>query len=190
MIARVFMSLVVLFSIILWAGYFYLGSAAKAGIEFAGESALKTEVSVDSLSLSPLNGKTSIRGLSIANPAGFSEGPAILLGAIEAEVDKSIFGDTVEIELLRLAQPQINYETKITSDNLRALLANLPSGDDGAASESAPASTKKILLKRLEILGATVGDCNGLGLDSSHFARHHPDRYRWYGGWGIGCRGS
>ena len=33
MIARVFMSLVVLFSIILWAGYFYLGSAAKAGIE-------------------------------------------------------------------------------------------------------------------------------------------------------------
>ena len=164
MIARVFMSLVVLFSIILWAGYFYLGSAAKAGIEFAGESALKTEVSVDSLSLSPLNGKTSIRGLSIANPAGFSEGPAILLGAIEAEVDiSSIFGDTVEIELLRLAQPQINYETKITSDNLRALLANLPSGDDGAASESAPASTKKILLKRLEILGPQLAIVTGLG---------------------------
>jgi len=164
MIARVFMSLVVLFSIILWAGYFYLGSAAKAGIEFAGESALKTEVSVDSLSLSPLNGKTSIRGLSIANPAGFSEGPAILLGAVEAEVDiSSIFGDTVEIELLRLAQPQINYETKITSDNLRALLANLPSGDDGAASESAPASTKKILLKRLEILGPQLAIVTGLG---------------------------
>ena len=163
MIARVFMSLVVLFSIILWAGYFYLGSAAKAGIEFAGESALKTEVSVDSLSLSPLNGKTSIRGLSIANPAGFSEGPAILLGAIEAEVDKSIFGDTVEIELLRLAQPQINYEAKIMSDNLRALLANLPSGDDGAASESAPASTKKILLKRLEILGPQLAIVTGLG---------------------------
>ena len=163
MIARVLMSLVVLFSIILWAGYFYLGSAAKEGIKFTGESALKTEVSVDSLSLSPLNGKTSIRGLSIANPAGFSEGPAILLGAIEAEVDKSIFGDTVEIELLRLAQPQINYETKITSDNLRALLANLPSGDDGAASESAPASTKKILLKRLEILGPQLAIVTGLG---------------------------
>ena len=149
MIARVFMSLVVLFSIILWAGYFYLGSAAKAGIEFAGESALKTEVSVDSLSLSPLNGKTSIRGLSIANPAGFSEGPAILLGAVEAEVDiSSIFGDTVEIELLRLAQPQINYET---------------SGDDGAASESAPASAKKILLKRLEILGPQLAIVTGLG---------------------------
>ena len=108
--------------------------------------------------------KTSIRGLSIANPAGFSEGPAILLGAVEAEVDiSSIFGDTVEIELLRLAQPQINYETKITSDNLRALLANLPSGDDGAASESAPASTKKILLKRLEILGPQLAIVTGLG---------------------------
>jgi len=191
MIARVFMSLVVLFSIILWAGYFYLGSAAQAGIEFAGESALMTEVSVDSLSLSPLNGKTSIRGLSIANPAGFSEGPAILLGAVEAEVDiSSIFGDTVEIELLRLAQPQINYETKMPSDNLRALLANLPSGDDGAASESAPASTKKNFSQASRNTRATVGDCNGLGHDSSHFARHYPDRYRWYGGWGIGCRGS
>lgn len=43
----------------------------------------------------------------------------------------------------RLVQPQIDYETKITSDNLRALLANLPSGDEDAASESANASTKK-----------------------------------------------
>ena len=103
MITRVFMSLVLLFSIILWAGYFYLGSAAKAGIEFAGESALKTEVRVDSVTVSPLNGKTTIGGLSIANPSGFSDGPAIALGAIEAEIKvSSIFEDTIVIELLRL----------------------------------------------------------------------------------------
>ena len=49
MIARVFISLVLLFFIILWAGFFYLGPAAKAGIEFA----------VHSLTLSPRNAKTA-----------------------------------------------------------------------------------------------------------------------------------
>ncbi len=94
MIARIFMALVLLFSIALWAGYYYLGSAAKAGIEFAGEAAFKTEVRVESVTLSPLNGKSSIRGLSIANPAGYSEGPAIALGAIEATVNLgSLFDD-------------------------------------------------------------------------------------------------
>jgi hypothetical protein len=156
MVARIFMALVLLFSIALWAGYYYLGSAAKAGIEFAGEAAFKTEVRVDSVTLSPLNGKSSIRGLSIANPAGYSEGPAIALGAIEATVNLgSLFDDTIEIDLLRLAQPQINYETKITRDNLRALLANLPSRDAGSASGDGPAadSTKRVLLRRVEILG-------------------------------------
>ena len=156
MIARIFMALVLLFSIALWAGYYYLGSAAKAGIEFAGEAAFKTEVRVESVTLSPLNGKSSIRGLSIANPAGYSEGPAIALGAIEATVNLgSLFDDTIEIELLRLAQPQINYETKITRDNLRALLANLPSRDAGSASGdgSAVDSAKRVLLRRVEILG-------------------------------------
>jgi hypothetical protein len=156
MVARIFMALVLLFSIALWARYYYLGSAAKAGIEFAGEAAFKTEVRVESVTLSPLNGKSSIRGLSIANPAGYSEGPAIALGAIEATVKLvSLLDDTIEIDLLRLAQPQINYETKITRDNLRALLANLPSRDAGSASGDGPAadSAKRVLLRRVEILG-------------------------------------
>ena len=78
MFARIFMTFVLLISIVLWASYYYLGSAAKAGIEFAGQSAFKTEVRVDSVTLSPLTGESSIRGLSIANPAGFSEGPPLL----------------------------------------------------------------------------------------------------------------
>ena len=77
----------------------------------------------------------------------------------------------------RLVQPQINYEIKITSDNLRALLANLPSGDESAASESAPASTKNPS-QASRNTRATVGICNGLRLDSSHFVRHYPDRYK------------
>lgn len=166
MVARIFMTFVLLISIVLWAGYYYLGSAAKAGIEFAGQSAFKTEVRVDSVTLSPLTGESSIRGLSIANPAGFSEGPAIALGAVEARVNlASIFDDTIEIELLRLAQPQINYETKITRDNLRALLANLPRSDAGSESEEEAAtdSAKKILLRRVEILGPLLSVTAALG---------------------------
>ena len=82
------------------------------------------------MTLSPLNGKGSIRGLTLANPEGFSEGAALALGAIELELlVGSVFEDVIEIDLLRIAQPQIRYETTLRTDNLRALLANLPQGN-------------------------------------------------------------
>ncbi len=164
MIKRLLVGLVLLLVIAFGLGYFYLGTLAKSGIEYGGEYALKTSVDVDSVTLSPLNGHGSIRGLTIANPAGYSGENAFELAVVEVEVNvASVFSELVEINLLRIAQPQINYEAKLGEDNLRALMANLPSGDSAPSASEPSEPGKQVLLKRVEILGSQLSLVTALG---------------------------
>ena len=165
MIKRLLIGLVLVFGVVLLLGYVYLGSAAKAGIEYAGEFALKTDVRVDSVTLSPLNGNGAISGLTIANPEGFSDANAFALGAIEVQLSvPSVFEELVVIDLVRIAQPQITYETTLSRDNLRTLIANLPSSGQGAASsESSAGPAKQLVIRRFEILGPQLTVVSALG---------------------------
>jgi hypothetical protein len=164
MIKRLLFGIVLLLLIVGGLSFLYLGSAVKAGIEYAGGAALKTEVLVESVTLSPLNGKGSIRGLTLANPEGFSEGAALALGAIELELlVGSVFEDVIEIDLLRIAQPQIRYETTLRTDNLRTLLANLPKGSGAQPASSGDATSKRLLIKRIEILGPQLTVVTAIG---------------------------
>ena len=164
MLKRVFLGLILFIVVAVGVAYFTLGAAAKAGIEYAGEFALRTPVRVASVTLSPLNGNGSIRGLTIANPEGYSEGNALALGAIELELDvASSFTDVIEIDLLRIAQPEINYERKLRSDNLRALLANLPSDDAAQREPESGDAGKQVIIRRLEILGPQLTVVTALG---------------------------
>lgn len=165
MIKRLLIGLVLVFGVVLILGYVYLGAAAKAGIEYAGEFALKTDVRVDSVTLSPLSGNGAISGLTVANPEGFSEAKAFTLGAIDIQLSvPSVFEELVVIDLVRIDQPQITYETTLSRDNLRTLIGNLPSAGQGAAStESPPGSSKQLAIRRLEILSPQLTVVTALG---------------------------
>ncbi len=165
MIKRLLIGLVLVFGITLILGYVYLGSAAKAGIESAGKFALKTDVRVDSVTLSPLNGHGNISGLSVANPEGFSDANAFSLGSVDVQLSvPSVFEDLIQIDLVRIAQPEITYETTLSRDNLRTLLANLPSsGSDTTPTAASAGPGKQVVVKRLEILGAQLRLVTALG---------------------------
>ncbi|MDP6415948.1 MAG: hypothetical protein QGG54_13125, partial [Gammaproteobacteria bacterium] len=84
-----------------------------------GSQVLGTSVTVNSVSLSPLNGSGTIRGLSIENPQGFNSDYAIQLDELSVNLNaSSVFSDVVEIESVRVVQPQITYETRIINDNI------------------------------------------------------------------------
>lgn len=128
--------------------YFYYESAVKSAIEIAGSNALGTEVKVTGVSLSPLSGKGSITGLSVANPEGFEAPYAIELGelALEINVD-TLFSDVIEINSILIQGAHITYETRLVNDNIRTLLANIPTSGGTAepATENDPSSTKVII---------------------------------------------
>ena len=69
----------------------------------------------------------------------------------------SVFSDVLEIDSITIVQPTITYETKITTDNIRALLANLP--ESGAASSGSAESgedSQQLVIHELRILDSQL----------------------------------
>ncbi len=154
MLKKVFISIIVLLLVIGAGVVFFFDSMVKSGIEVVGSQVLGSAVTVSSVSISPLNGSGSISGLKIANPEGFNADYVIELELVEININvSSVFSDVIEIELVRIIQPEITYETRITTDNIRALMANLSFGEassDEVVAEDA--AGPQIVIRQLQIL--------------------------------------
>jgi len=139
------------------AAFFYLDSIVKTGIEAEGSDVLGTSVSVSSVSISPLSGSGTIRGLTIENPEGFTEDNIIQLGEVTVSLNlSSLLGDIIEIYEVSVIEPVITYETKITTDNIRALLVNLPSTPGAANEDVAVDAGKGLIIKEFNLREAQV----------------------------------
>ena len=158
MIKKILISLV--FLILLAGGglYFYLDTIVKSGIEVVGSSVLGTAVTVDSVSISPLSGQGSISGLRVENPEGFDSQYAFELESVLVNINvNSVFTDVAEIESITIMQPIITYETKITTDNIRTLLNNLPDSDAaGQTSEGADEAGQQLIIRDFRMMGSQL----------------------------------
>lgn len=153
MIRKIALSLLVLLIVIGAGSYFYLDSIVRRGIEAVGSNVLGTNVTVSAVALSPLNGTGGITDLRIENPQGFNAEYIFELGYVAMNLDvNSLLSDVIEIEAVTIAQPVITYETRVTTDNVRALLANLPGAGDPAAAPGADSGSKQFIIRELNIL--------------------------------------
>lgn len=148
MIKKVLLSLVLVVVIVFAGAFYYIDSIVKSGIEIVGSEVLGTDVSVSSVSISPLSGSGTISGLTIQNPEGFTADNIMQLGEVTVSLNlSSLLSDVIEITEISVIEPVITYETKITTDNIRALLANLPStAESGTASEEVASDVGKGLI--------------------------------------------
>ncbi len=158
MIKKTLVSLVLVVLLIVGVTFFYIDSIVKSGIEIVGSDVLGTNVTVESVSISPLSGNGTIRGLVIKNPEGFTSENIMQLSEVTVALNlSSLASDVIEINEVTVIQPLITYETKITTDNMRALLANLPStSDEGAPADPDDAVGKGIIIKEFSLNGAQV----------------------------------
>ena len=160
-------TLIFVFFLLLLAGgglFFYLDSIVKSGIEVVGSNLLGTEVTVDSVSLSPLSGQGSISGLRVENPEGFESQYAFELDSVLVSIDvNSVFTDAAEIESIVIMQPVITYETKIASDNIRTLLDNLGEGDAPSSDpETEDDSAQQIVIREFRMVGSQLNFVSAL----------------------------
>ena len=164
MIKKILISVVFLLLLAGGGLFFYLDSIVKTGIEVVGSSVLGTAVTVDSVSISPLNGQGSISGLRVENPEGFESQYAFELDSVLVSIDvSSVFTDAAEIESIVIMQPIITYETKITSDNIRTLLDNLDEGDAASSdSESAEDSGQQIVIREFRMVDSQLNFVSAL----------------------------
>lgn len=155
---KLLIGLVLIIVVVGGVGYFYIGSILKSGIEVAGSRVLGTSITVDTVAVSPLSGSGNIGDFRIANPEGYDADYAIELGELDLQMDlASVLSDVIVIDSLLVRAPVITYETKITSDNIRALMANLPEGQEPPVTDATSAeSSKQIVIRDLQIISPRV----------------------------------
>ena len=161
--------------------YSSLDGIVEAAIERFGSEATKTEVAVDGVSISPTDGKGSLSGISVGNPAGFSGNNAFELGGISLAVDAgSVTSDVVVINEIVIAAPVVNYEFGDGGSNLDAIKANVDAyaksfGGGGSSAESSGGETKMIIENLIirdgeaNVSGGLLGDESvGTAIPSIH----------------------
>lgn len=160
---KVVLLLVVLVAAI--GGYFFLGDmlgrGAVAAVNRYGPPVTGTQVALGSAHLSPLSGGGWLRELFIGNPTGFHTAKAFSVREVSVAVKPlSLFGDTIDVQEVVVANPEFIFETKLVSSNLGTILENVRrnTAGDGKAATQEPAAgpTKKIIIRHFVLENARV----------------------------------
>lgn len=105
---------------------FTIDGIVKSNIESTTSEMLNTSVTVDDVSISILDGNGTIDGITIHNPEGFSDNPAMQLKQISMSVSlSSLISDTVIVNEIRIQQPELYFEQKTSGNNFNALTKNI-----------------------------------------------------------------
>ncbi|HKK44495.1 MAG TPA: hypothetical protein VJ964_03170 [Balneolaceae bacterium] len=113
---------------------FSLDGIVKSQIEDTGSRMLNTSVEVNDASISILDGKGTIKGITVHNPKGFSDNPAVQLEQISMQIDlSSLLSDTIVVKNLEIQNPKIYFEQKVNGSNLNALEDNMSGGSSSGA---------------------------------------------------------
>ena len=147
-IIRIAIAIVVVLLLAIAVSAFYLDSILKKGVETVGPQITKTNVKLDSASLSVLSGSGNVKGLFIGNPEGFKSESAIKLGSVKLAVKpKSVFSEKIHVTEVKVEAPEITFEGGVgTQNNLSKLLDNVQSatGGKGTSQPTDKASSRKI----------------------------------------------
>jgi hypothetical protein len=136
---------------VLGVSIFFLGSIIKKGVETVGPQITKTEIRLDSATLSLLSGSGKLKGLLVGNPEGFKTQSAIKVGAVSVGVVAgSVLSDKVHVTQINVQAPEVTFEGGLTGTNLSKLLDNVQSAAGG--SDKTSATTKdKSASKKLQV---------------------------------------
>ncbi|MDZ7682906.1 MAG: hypothetical protein U5J63_14625 [Fodinibius sp.] len=112
---------------------FTLDSMIESNLESTTTKMLDTSVEVENVQVSILDGSGTIDGITIHNPEGFSDNPALSLKQISLKLDVySLLSDTVVVKNVEVQQPQVYFEQKVSGSNLDALSSNLSGGSSSS----------------------------------------------------------
>src|SRR5256885_733947 len=158
LILRILIVLVALLVVLLVASIFFLGSIVKKGVETVGPEITKTELKLDSATLSLLTSSARLKGLFVGNPQGFKTESAIKVGSISVGVvPGSLLSDKIHVKSVNVHAPEITFEGNLKGNNLSRLLENVQAATGGsdktAAKPATPAASRKLQVDDLLISG-------------------------------------
>jgi len=170
-ILRTIVIVVVLLILGVVAAALFVGSIVKKGVETVGPQITKTDMRLESASVSILSGAGSINNFMLGNPQGYQTPQAIKVGKVELSVRPgSIFADKVEITHVRVKSPDITLETQgvnFMANNLNTILQNVQAAAGAEAGKGneptkSGGASKKLQVNEFLITGAKVNISSSL----------------------------
>ena len=138
--------------------FLFLGSIIKKGVETVGPSITKTEMKLDSATLSALSGSGTLKGFVLGNPEGFKTAQAVKVGSTSVGVKPmSVFSDKVHVTHVRVEAPEITLEVQglnVSANNLSKILDNVTATSAGTSDKPAdpkPATKSEGAAKKLQV---------------------------------------
>ncbi len=110
------------------AGVYFLDAAVERGIETVGTRVARVEVTLEGAGLSLYSGQGALRGLRVANPAGYRASHAVRVGQVQVALKPlSVLSDRVVVRSVVVQGPEIHYEKRGGKTNLDVIRANVES---------------------------------------------------------------
>ncbi len=167
---RVALVLVVLLVIAVVAIALSLDKIIKKAVETVGPQLTQVEIRLDGVSVSPLSGGGSIKGLFVGNPQGYKTPSAIQVGRASLSVQpSSLLSDKIVIRSIDVQAPEITFEGDLKGNNISQLLKNVEASTGGGEAkpeqpQPAPAAGagKKLQVDDFVISGGKIKLSTGL----------------------------
>lgn len=160
--------------------YSNINDIVKAAIEKYGTQVTQTAVRVEDVDLKLSQGAGVIRGLTIANPSGYSEKRAFSLGSISAGIDiDSIMKDPIIIDHIAITAPRVFFEmADVTKTNLDELKNNIvkSTAQPAPSNDQATSGGKEVhlLIRRLTFSDGSI-QAKVVPLDNKQYLLKLPD---------------
>ena len=119
-------AIVVILIVVVVVGLSKLGPLVKMAVNTYGPKITGTELRVDDVGISIFSAEAKLKKFFLGNPTGFKSPSAMKVGSIYVDVDESsITKDTIIINKVEVAGPEITYEKRGKSDNFQSILSNV-----------------------------------------------------------------
>jgi uncharacterized protein involved in outer membrane biogenesis len=104
----------------------FLDKAVKRGVETFGPKLTRSDVTLQSVSLSLFLGSGTVKGLVVGNPQGFKTPSAIRIGTVSLSLKPlSLLSDKIVVKSINFQGAEITFETDLRGNNLKKILANM-----------------------------------------------------------------
>jgi len=135
-----------------------LDNIVKAAIQTYGSQATKTAVRVEGVKLDLKEGMATIKGLTVANPKGFTDPNIFSLGMISTKIDTSSLNkNPIVIDEIDIKDPAVVYEiNKSGVSNVDVLKKNLGVGSSKSSSSSSGGKQLKMIIRKIVIDGSSA----------------------------------
>lgn len=117
-----------------------INQLVKTAVETVGPDVVGTEVRLAEVDIKLQDGRGTLKGLTVANPAGYSQPLAFSLGEVALDIDPaSLTKDVYVIDEVLVSSADLFAEYKdLSNNNLQALVDNM----GGESSEQATSNTE------------------------------------------------